>query len=138
VRTSRINWQSFAIADFDVDNLLVYAHDGAVSADVAAALNEAVSRKRKVNDASNRLANLNTQIDQLTSGQSRIRENMKVLDKNSPLYKRYAAELDTQETQLGDLMTKRDAQQAELTKLQNDLADYLSNLTVGDLPNISQ
>lgn len=136
VRNSRINWQSYAITDIDIDTLLVYAHDGAISDDVKAALQEAASRRRKVADAENRINNLNTQIDQIANGQARIRENMKVLDKSSVLYKRYAGELDTQETQLSDLMGKRDTQQQELTKLRADLADYLANLTVGDLPSL--
>ncbi|HEY3329569.1 MAG TPA: DUF4139 domain-containing protein [Capsulimonadaceae bacterium] len=136
VRQSRVNWQTYGIADIDIDTLLVFARDGAASDDVKAALTEAASRRRKVADAENRLNATVNQIDTITQGQSRIRENMKVLDKGSTLYKRYAGELDTQETQLVDLMSRRDAQQQELNKLRNDLADYIANLTVGDLPTV--
>ncbi|MDR3710839.1 MAG: hypothetical protein P4L33_21270 [Capsulimonadaceae bacterium] len=134
VRQSRVNWQSIAIASTDLDTLLVYAHDGAISDDVKGALQETVTRRKAVADADAKLSAITAQIDQIGTGQARIRDNMRVLSQSSTLYKRYADELDQQESKLADLGTKRDAQQAERDRLQAALDAYLSNLTVGVLP----
>jgi len=134
VRMAMINWETVGLIDGDLDSIAVFMHDGAISADVRSALTEAVARRQRVADAQSTLNNLSAQIDQITSGQGRIRDNMKVLNQSSALYKRYTEELNTQEDNLASLMSKRDAQQEVVNKLQAELSNFLQNLTVGTLP----
>jgi len=131
VRESLVNSQTVALIDANLDAINVYMHDGAISSDVRQALEGAAERRQKVSDAQNVLNRLNGQVQKITDGQGRIRDNMRALDQASALYKRYVDELNTQEDTLIDLAAKIKAQQDVLTKAQADLANYVAGLNVG-------
>ena len=130
VRTERQVWETFSLLDKPLDNLLSYNHSGTAGEPIRAALEEVAARRQRLADLEVRLAELNTQTQAIAQGQERIRNNMQALDHKSDLYRRYVGELDKQETQIGQLVTERDAQQADLVAARADLRTYIFGLNL--------
>ena len=70
------------------------------------------------------------QIADITTEQTRIRENMGKLAQNSELYHRYIKKLDQQETELEDLRRKIETLKDTEARQQRELNDYLSGLEI--------
>jgi septation ring formation regulator EzrA len=112
------------------ETVLAFSKDGEASDAVKAALKEVVARRRHVAEIQAEIDNRNNQINAISTGQQRIRDNMKALDHTSALYKRYVSELDSQETKLDTLRTELDTLQQQHDQAQNDLNNYIAHLTI--------
>ena len=71
---------------------------------------------------------LTNRINRIERDQNRIRENMKVLDKESDLFRQYASELTVQEAELQDIRTQIENKQTGLQTADKALRDYISSL----------
>jgi predicted nucleic acid-binding Zn-ribbon protein len=56
---------------------------------------------------------------------------MKVLDKNSDLFKRYSDQLEKQEEEINDLNNQSMKKQNELQEVETKLKDYIAGLDIG-------
>ncbi len=128
VREERTDYQAIGLVDGDASTFAAFAQEGGLSPAVRAALQEVIHRRRAIADIQEDIDAAKQQIDDIGQGQDRIRKNMAALDKSSPLYKRYASELDTQETQLNTLNAKLDSLNIQLAAQKSDLSSYLDNL----------
>ena len=130
VRTERQVWETLRLLDTATELFLSHGRSGAASGPVRAALEDVAARRQSLGESEAGVADLNAQIDTITQGQERIRNNMEALDHKSDLYRRYVGELDRQETQIGTLAADRDTRQAALTAARADLSRFLATLTV--------
>jgi len=126
----RVESQKIGITSFDLPTLTTYFKDGKVSAKVLDTMKEVGKRQAQINDSQRQIADLDKQTAEISTDQTRIRQNMAGIDKSSQLYTRYMAKLTDQETKLEDLTDRKAKAQAELLRLQNDLNEYLRTLNV--------
>ena len=128
VRQSYPQLETDALIDSDLPTLVVYSQNGQESPKVRAALLEVITRRRSLAATQARIDSLQAQSSKISSGQDRIRENMKALSQNSALYQRYVGELDAQETQLETINSQLNDLNNQLANQQTDLASYISHL----------
>ena len=74
---------------------------------------------------------LENEIKSYDQEQSRIRQNMAQLDRNSPLYQQYVKELTDQENQIQSLRTRIAARRAEEDAAQKELRAFVDGLPAG-------
>lgn len=67
-------------------------------------------------------------IRSITEDQARIRENMRVLDQKSALYKEYAETLARQEREIQEVRRRLEELQAQRDRQQKELSDYIAGL----------
>ena len=83
-----------------------------------------------INNAQESIARLNAEVQEISTDQSRIRQNMNNINRNTELYTRYLRKFDTQETRLEQIHELRETEQQRLDSLRLKLQDYLKNLNV--------
>jgi len=101
-----------ALFDGDLGQLAVYAGQSDIPAATRTALARIVNERRHLQNLSGQAAAADARVAGIGREQDRIRKNMTALDHASPLYKRYVAELDAQETQIAAL--RADAQRLRI------------------------
>jgi len=100
--------QAVQLGRLDEAQLIAQARGGALPVDVVARLKEAAGLKRAVAAAERELSDIDAARDRIVTEQKRLRDNMRPLDRNNALYKRYLTKLNTQEDQLEVLLSQRD------------------------------
>lgn len=130
VTTQRISRTSVAITSYNLDQLLSYTTDGRASKAVLDAARTAAAINARIVDADRQIAALVNQRGSIASDQSRIRDNMGGLDRNSELYRRYTAKLAEQETTLETLQTQEATLRQAKAAAESELADFLRDLDV--------
>jgi hypothetical protein len=126
----RVDRQAVAITSIDLPTLMGYAKNGKVSQAVIDAVREAARRQDLVNQAQRRTQDLETERAAIGTDQTRIRENMKTVDKASDLYGRYVKKLGEQESRLEQISSQHDQAQQEMERLRAELEAYLRGLNV--------
>jgi predicted RNase H-like nuclease (RuvC/YqgF family) len=122
--------ETLALVDADVDLLLADARQTPASPALAAALRQVVERRGRLADLQRQRAQHEAEIQAMDQEQTRIRQNMQQLDRQSALYQRYVAKLNEQETSIEKLRTEiRRLRDAE-TEAQRSLQAYLDGLEV--------
>lgn len=81
-------------------------------------------------DLKRRRDQVELQISDITQEQTRIRDNMKVLQQTSELYNRYLKELDQQETRMEGLREQQGKLRADEETQLKQLDDYIAGLDV--------
>ena len=110
--------------------LMQYSTDGKTSKAVVDAFREAARRRQSVDDANRIVDGLEKEKNSISEDQSRLRQNMQSIDRNSDLYKRYMGKLNDQETRLETLNQELGTAKANRERLQNEFAAFLSSLNV--------
>ena len=122
--------------DADIDTITAYlsmTRGGNVldiSPATRSALEGVIQRRRQIDALREEAAGRLVRVGSFTADQERIRKNMAALDKSSALYKRYASELDAQETRIQQARTDADALNAKASAAEQSLRDYLDTLTL--------
>ncbi|MBX3357646.1 MAG: hypothetical protein KF745_04380 [Phycisphaeraceae bacterium] len=119
-----------AITSFDLATLLAWRQDGKLSEDALKAFRDAAARQSLINDSERAIAEIDREVQSISQDQGRIRENMKTVDRNTDLYRRYATKLNDQESSLEALATRRADEQTRLEQRRRDLATFLKGLNV--------
>lgn len=136
VVTERPIYTEVTLMDADIDTITAYlsmTRGGNVldiSPATRSALEGVVQRRRQIDTLREAATNRTGRIASFTADQERIRKNMAALDKASALYKRYASELDAQETRIQQARTDADALNAKASAAEQSLRDYLDTLTL--------
>ena len=128
VRQSYPQLESDILVDTDLGTLVIYSQHGEESPKVREALQEVITQRRAIAATQSKINALQAKAAAISSGQDRIRENMKTLSQTSNLYKRYVGELDAQETQLEDINNQLSDLNNQLAAEQSNLSDYVSRL----------
>jgi hypothetical protein len=111
----RVNAQQFAILPADVGSLDFYSKTGSIPKGVRDALLKAIAMKNAMTDTQRQVEDRRRQITEITAEQTRIRENLKSIDRNSDYGTRLLKKLNDQETALEKLQTEI----TDLTRQQN-------------------
>jgi hypothetical protein len=122
--------ENVALLDGDLGLLESYGKRREIAPKLLAALQEILTRRRHVQDLQARAAAREGEIQAIGVDQERIRKNMMALDKDAPLYKRYVAELDAQETQLAMLRQEAARLGTEAEAAAREFTAYLDTLVV--------
>ena len=125
-RDYQIKWQqiyseTIAVGDFDFANLDVYLRDKQIAPELKAKLEVVAQAKARVRDLQGQINAQNKALKDIADDQSRLRENMKVLDKTSALYQTYAKKLGAQENKIVAIDAEIERLQAAQKAAQNAL-----------------
>jgi hypothetical protein len=123
--------QGTAILPMDVGQVEAYFRTGPIPDAVKKALQQAATLKHALIDTDRQIQDRQQQINEITTEQNRIRENMKAVAQSSDYYQRLVKELDTQETQIQGLKAESKTLKQRREQQQKALEDYLQGLTVG-------
>lgn len=130
VVTERPLSSEITLFDGDMDEIGMYANDTSISASQRTTLQSVIQKRRAIDNLRAAAEGRARRVSSFTADQERIRKNMQALDKASPLYKRYAGELDAQETQIQRLRADAAALSAKADAASNALRASLDTLTL--------
>ncbi len=130
VQLERVDRQSYAVTQYNMQTLLAYARDGKASEQVVAAVREAARLAGRVSEVERQIATLEKERNDIAVDQTRVRENMGRIDRNTDLYARYLKNMGEQETRLEAIRTEIESARVELEKRRNELNQYVGNLNV--------
>ena len=120
--------QEFGIFDGDLNALTGYSTRKDISPKLRATLEDVVKRRRQAQELQAQAAARTAESQTIDADQDRIRKNMAALDKDSALYKRYVATLDTQETKLENLRQEAIRLKAQADEAYRALRVYIDGL----------
>lgn len=124
----RLDGRRIALTNLGGDQLAFYLANVELSPADREALTAVLEVQRRIADIDRSIVALEARVNDVFRDQSRIRDNMGVLDRTSALYRRYLADLEAQETELRDLRDRigalRDAR-AAAERERNDLIERL-------------
>lgn len=131
VKQQTTNGQALAILNADISSLGYFVKHGTTPPAVREAILKAMTLRTAQADLDRQLGERQAEIAAIDKEQSRLRENMKTVDKGSAYYTRLMKKLDEQESTIektratiDDLTTQRDAKRKEFEA-------YVSSLSVG-------
>lgn len=130
VRQERVDLQSLQVIGYDLPTLLTYVKEGRASQKVADAVREAARLQGAVNAVERRIRDLEQEQQAIAQDQARLRENMRTIDRNTDLYRRYTTKLNEQEDRIEAINRDLAAARAELAKAREALESYLRSLNV--------
>lgn len=122
--------QQIALTNVNDDLIAYYQRSKAVSEAVKKALAEVVKRKQAIQTLAIEQQQHQQQIAAITQEQTRIRENMTRLEKNTELYNRYVKIFGSQEDDVERARAAIKELQAKQIELQNSLNEYMLGLEI--------
>ncbi len=122
--------QQAAVTNVPDWQIRLYTSAKVVSDSVKKALAEIGRQKQDVERVTREQSQVQTQINTITTEQTRIRENMKELDRNSELYQRYVKKFSDQEDQIERLREQAQTLQQQVDQKQRALDDYIRSLDI--------
>ena len=131
VHEENVQSQSIYLAQVTPDNILYYGRAGEIPAPVRDALAKVAAQKQASADTQRQINEKDTQINVLSGDQTRIRENIKSVDRTSAYATRLLKKLDDQESQLEKWRADAEALHAKLDAQNKELNEMLNNLNVG-------
>jgi hypothetical protein len=130
IAAERVNASRIGLLDFDAGTLLALSKNGKVSAAVIDAFKKAASLRAAANSTKEKIAQLDQERGGIDQDQTRIRQNIASVGRETDLYRRYTAKLNEQETRLEQIREQRAAQQSQLEKQEEALREFLRGLNV--------
>ena len=122
--------QQFALTNMDDNAIRYYINAKVVSDKVKEGLAEVIRRKQQLAELASKKQELERQITAIDQEQTRIRQNMQQLDRDSELYRRYVKKFTEQEDQVEKLRGRIDSLATDLGKRQTELDSYLADLNL--------
>jgi hypothetical protein len=130
VREEQTESQGIALTNQAPDTLAFYVKQGAISPKVREALQGVIAMKQELTDRQRAMDQLVKQLNDIQTGQQRLRENIHSVGVDSTLGKRYVAKLNQEEDQIEQLKVQIAAAREQVEARQAALADHLVKLTV--------
>jgi hypothetical protein len=118
----------FSLYNFRKSDIEVYIEWSEITPAMKRAFNKIAELKQDVESFRVEINNLSSRLSRIERDQSRVRENMKVLDKESDLFRQYAASFASQEEELNKLNFDITSKQAAITAAEKSLRDYIASL----------
>lgn len=131
VEEAQTTWQSIAILNWDVGDLLTYAKTGEIDQGVRDALLRAVELRREEVELRRQVAAAEQEYQQIAQEQNRIRSNMQRVGSNTSLHQRYLKKLADQEDEIEKIQSNIDDLTDQANAKGRELADYLQGLNIG-------
>lgn len=124
----RLDGRRLAVANAGGDQLAFYLENVELSDGDRAALQEVLDLQRQMAALDRQLVSLDGQVNDIVRDQSRIRDNMTALERNSTLYRRYLADLEAQENRLVELRTQIAQLREARAEAQRELDEAIERL----------
>jgi hypothetical protein len=122
--------QSVAVTNLSDQQIAIYMKAPVVSARVKEALNGLAKRKAELADTLRQRQEQERKAQSIRGEQGRIRQNMDSLSRDSALYKRYVAQLDSQENELAAILPEIDRLAKKELDQRKALDDYILSMDV--------
>ena len=122
--------QYLALNNMPEGTIRMYLAQKVLDGKIKAALAEIIERKTALAEIDTKRAQFEQQINAIAQEQSRIRQNMSRLDRNSDLFKRYVKKFNDQENQIENFNEEIAGLLKEQNAMQKALDEYLTNLTI--------
>ncbi|MFN7920542.1 MAG: hypothetical protein U0Q16_10630 [Bryobacteraceae bacterium] len=132
VQDERTLDEQYSISNVDTDLLLSWVQNKALSAQGRKSLEQILEKKRQISAVDVEVSQAQTQIQELTQDQQRIRQNLESLNKVSgqqEQVQRYARQLADQESQLASLRDRMAASRKRRTALESELNTLINSMT---------
>ena len=120
--------RTFSLTNFTKSDIAVYIEWPEISSAMKRAFTRIADLRQDVENIRVEINGLNSRLGRIERDQSRVRENMKVLDKESDLFRQYSASFASQEEEIRQLNSDISAKQAEITAAERKLRDYIYSL----------
>jgi len=120
--------QQYSLFNLRPADISFYVQWEGISNGMKRAFGEISSLLSHLESIRSELSTLNSRISRLERDQSRVRENMKVLDGGSDLYRRYTSQLDEQETEIRRINDEINRKQQDLSDGDRKLKEYIAGL----------
>jgi hypothetical protein len=117
--------QTVAVTNVSDELIGVYLKNPVVSQKVKDALSGVSRRKAELADTLRQRQEQERKAQSIRTEQSRIRQNMDSLSRDSALYKRYVSQLDAQETELAGFLTEIDRLAKKEMEQRKALEDFI-------------
>jgi hypothetical protein len=130
VTQERTRSESVGVTSFSMESLLTFRRDGKLSDGVLKAIQTASDKQSAINATEREITKVSGRISEIAEDQTRIRNNMNAVDRNSQLYSKYVSRLTAQETELDQARENRDQLNKQLETQRNELAQYIKGLNV--------
>jgi hypothetical protein len=122
--------QQFALLNYDLPTMLRFQTEGKASKAVLDAFREAQRRQGEIQGVADTIARLDAERGEITNDQSRVRENMKAIDRTTDLYGTYIRKLSDQEKRVGEINEQARAARQRQAELQNSFDAWLAALDI--------
>ena len=129
VVTERPVTETIALLDADINILVAYAQNAQVGPKLRGALKELVEWRRKITELQAQRTNREAEIKAIDQEQTRIRQNMQQLDRNSALYQQYVKKLTDQESRIERLREEIVKVRESEAAAQKGLREFTDSLT---------
>ena len=129
VQYERVSSRTMAVSNLDGNLIAFYLEGVELDAATRATLEQIQAAQAELGRLARAVATTETTIREIHDDQSRIRNNMNSLDRNSTLYRRYVADLESQEGELDELEEQLAELRSEQTAAQQALDALLRGLT---------
>ena len=128
VREERVQKQTIQLTNVNSDTIIAYVNAQHMSPALQQALQQVVSLRSTLSRTKDELTQLEQRNNEITKDQIRIRENMRRLSQNAPLFNRYVTKLDRQETELEQMRGAIETLQTKETQQKQELDEFLMGL----------
>jgi hypothetical protein len=128
VEEERTDSQRIALTNMDDGSIKFYLSAKVVSDQVKDALKEIVKRKTELGQLTAKKQQLEKRISEIGEDQTRIRQNMAQLDRNSDVYKNYVKKFSDQESEIENLRNQIAKLVDEETAMRKSLDEYMTGL----------
>ena len=130
IREEQTVSQQYGLSNMDHNMILFYVNSKVVSDKVREALQEVIKRKNELASLAAKRSQLQTAVQVIFEEQTRIRQNMEQLPKDSDLFRRYVTKFNEQEDSVEGLRKQIETATAEEQKARESLDKFLSDLDV--------
>ncbi|MEK6703547.1 MAG: hypothetical protein AABZ53_14900 [Planctomycetota bacterium] len=122
--------QRIEITSYDMPTMMAFQTQGKLSPAVVAAFKEAQQKQARINEVNEQIARIDREKAEIAADQTRVRENMKAIDKSTVLYGDYIKQFSEQEARMKALTAEGKTTRETLAKLQNEYSAWLAALNV--------
>ncbi len=130
VKEESVQNETVSILPMGVAEVQVYSQTGEIPKGVRDALAKAIAFKQAAVDTQRQITEHDQQVSALTADQSRIRENLRSVDRTTSYATRLLKKLDDQESQIDKLRNETEGLHTKLDGQNHDLQNYLNGLSV--------
>ncbi len=127
----RTDSRSVAVTNVTSEQIAFFLENVELSRDDRATLGRILEAKRQIADLTRQIEDAQARVDAIHQEQSRVRQNMGALDRNSSLYRRYVSDLESQENELAGLQKDLEALRSRRSGAQADLDALIAGLAPG-------
>jgi hypothetical protein len=130
VQLERTERSLHEVSSYPMPTLLGYMKDGKASQAVVDAVRKAADLQAAINATQQKINELDAERQAIGEDQTRVRQNMATVGKETDIYRRWLAKFSEQETRLEAMATERKQLVGTLEKQQRELEAYIRALNV--------